>query len=43
MNNKYWLKNAHIPLDLIENSTIKFEQKTRENLVLCDIEIEGEK
>ncbi|MGY6529557.1 MAG: cytosine deaminase [Cyanobacterium sp.] len=41
MNNNYWLKNAHVPYDLIENSTAKFDKKTRENLVLCDIEIEG--
>lgn len=37
--NSYWLKNAHLPHCLIENLTIKSE--TRENLSLCDLQIEN--
>jgi cytosine deaminase len=33
----YWLKNAHIPLDLIENKD--FKANTQENLGLVDVEI----
>jgi len=34
----YWLKNAHIPICLLEN--IKIQSHTRENLALCDVQID---
>ncbi|NES83241.1 MAG: amidohydrolase family protein [Moorea sp. SIO2B7] len=34
--NSYWLKNAHVPVSIIENIT--FPKQTREGLCLVDIE-----
>jgi cytosine deaminase len=34
---RYWLKNAHLPVDLIEDST--FAAQTRDGLCLVDLEI----
>ncbi|MBF2055702.1 MAG: cytosine deaminase [Cyanobacterium sp. T60_A2020_053] len=39
----FWLKNAHIPICLIEDNQYNFTYQTREGLTLCDIEIEGDK
>lgn len=40
---RYWLKNVHIPLCLIEDNLHLFSHTTRENLCLCDIEISNGK
>lgn len=37
-HNNYWLKNAHIPTCLIKDN--KFISQTRENLYLCDLQIQ---
>jgi cytosine deaminase len=40
-HSNYWLKNAHIPTCLIKDN--QFISDTRENLCLCDIQIQEEK
>ena len=37
VNNHYWLKNAHVPICLLENNN--FIQQTRDGLCLIDLEI----